>query len=60
MLLGGTVAGSWSSPDEWEKLLVLSRFKAVTAPFTCQRHRPAVSGKKQRAPVKKTLRIAKI
>ena len=30
MLLGGTVAGSWSSPEEWEQLLVASRFKAVT------------------------------
>ena len=33
MLLGGTVAGPYSGPEEWEKLLVRSRFKAVTAPF---------------------------
>ena len=33
MLLGGTVAGSFAGPEEWEKLLVRSRFKAVTAPF---------------------------
>ena len=33
MLLGGTVAGAYQSPEEWEKLLVRSRFKAVTAPF---------------------------
>ena len=33
MLLGGTVAGPFSGPEEWEKLLVRSRFKAVTAPF---------------------------
>ena len=35
MLLGGTVAGSYSNPAEWEKLLVATRFKAVTAPFNC-------------------------
>ena len=33
MLLGGTVAGPFSGPEEWEELLVRSRFKAVTAPF---------------------------
>ena len=33
MLLGGTVAGRYSGPEEWEQLLVRSRFKAVTAPF---------------------------
>ncbi len=33
MLLGGTVAGNFSGPEEWEKLLIRSRFKAVTAPF---------------------------
>ena len=36
MLLGGTVAGPWSCPEEWETLLVRSRFRAVTAPFTCR------------------------
>ena len=34
MLLGGTVVGA-KSIAEWEKLLVASRFKAVTAPFNC-------------------------
>ena len=34
MLLGGTVAGEFHSPEEWEKLLVRSRFRAVTAPFS--------------------------
>lgn len=33
MLLGGTVAGEFHTPEEWEKLLVRSRFRAVTAPF---------------------------
>ena len=33
MLLGGTVSGSWRNPEEWEALLVRSRFRAVTAPF---------------------------
>lgn len=36
MLLGGTVSGSWTSPGEWEKLLIASRFRAVTAPFNCR------------------------
>ena len=36
MLLGGTIAGNWSGPEEWEKLLVRSHFKAVTAPFDCR------------------------
>ncbi len=35
MRLGGTVAGRWSGPEEWEELLVRSRFRAVTAPFAC-------------------------
>ncbi len=33
MLLGGTITGSYSDAAEWEKLLVRSRFKAVSAPF---------------------------
>ena len=33
MLLGGTVAGKFSGPEEWEQLLIRSCFKAVTAPF---------------------------
>ncbi len=36
MLLGGTIAGNWSGPEEWEALLVRSGFKAVTAPFSCR------------------------
>ena len=36
MLLGGTVAGKWNSPEKWERLLAASRFKAVTAPFSCR------------------------
>lgn len=35
MLLGGTVAGHFTGPEEWERLLAASRFKAVTAPFNC-------------------------
>ena len=35
MLLGGTVAGRFSTPAEWEQLLAKSHFKAVTAPFNC-------------------------
>ncbi len=35
MLLGGTVAGTYAGPEEWERLLSASRFKAVTAPFDC-------------------------
>ena len=35
MLLGGTVAGRYTCPEDWEDLLVRSRFKAVTAPFNC-------------------------
>ena len=35
MRLGGTVAGRFSTPEEWEGLLRQSHFKAVTAPFTC-------------------------
>ena len=42
MLLGGTVAGRFSCPEEWEDLLVRSRFKAVTAPFTCRTPRAEI------------------
>lgn len=35
MRLGGTVAGRYASPAEREELLVRSRFRAVTAPFSC-------------------------
>ena len=36
MRLGGTVTGQYSSVPEWEELLVRSRFRAVTAPFSCR------------------------
>ena len=42
MLLGGTVAGRWTNPSEWEKLLVASRFKAITAPFNCHTPREEI------------------
>ena len=35
MLLGGTVSGAYQNSEEWEQLLIASRFKAVTAPFSC-------------------------
>ena len=43
MLLGGTIAGQWSTPEEWEALLVKSRFRAVTAPFDCHTDPQAVA-----------------
>ena len=42
MLLGGTVAGPYQSPEEWEKLLAVSHFKAVTAPFDCRTPRETI------------------
>ena len=36
MLLGGTIVGTYSGVTEWEKLLKRSRFKAITAPFSCR------------------------
>ena len=36
MLLGGTVVGEYRTPEEWEKLLIASRFRAVAAPFSCR------------------------
>ncbi len=42
MLLGGTVTGKYSSPEEWEELLIRSRFKSVTAPFHCGMSRETV------------------
>ena len=35
MLLGGTVSGNFHGPAEWEPLLIASRFRAITAPFSC-------------------------
>jgi len=43
MLLGGTVAGQWTCPEEWEALLVKSRFKAITAPFDCRTDKREIS-----------------
>lgn len=43
MLLGGTVTGTYNSPAEWEKLLTASRFKAITAPFTCHTPREEIA-----------------
>ena len=42
MLLGGTVAGRWETPEEWEALLIASKFKAVTAPFDCRTDRRVI------------------
>ena len=42
MLLGGTVTGAYSSPAEWETLLIRSRFRAVTAPFHCRMPRAEI------------------
>ncbi|MBE5808775.1 MAG: sugar phosphate isomerase/epimerase [Clostridiales bacterium] len=35
MRLGGSVVGPYTTPSEWEALLVATRFRAVTAPFNC-------------------------
>ena len=42
MLLGGTVAGTFASVEEWEQALVASRFRAITAPFSCETNRSEV------------------
>ena len=42
MRLGGTVAGTWQSPEEWEELLVRSRFRAITAPFNIHTSRKEI------------------
>ncbi|MBO4627471.1 MAG: sugar phosphate isomerase/epimerase [Lachnospiraceae bacterium] len=42
MRLGGTIAGRYAGPGEWERLLVASKFRAVTAPFTCHTPRDEV------------------
>ncbi len=42
MLLGGTIAGQWETPEQWETLLTASHFKAVTAPFTCRSPRKLI------------------
>ena len=43
MLLGGTVTGKWKTPEEWEALLIKSRFRAITAPFDCQTDPEAIA-----------------
>ena len=43
MRLGGTIAGTFSGPEEWEDLLVRSHFRAVTAPFTCRTPREEIA-----------------
>ena len=35
MRLGGTIVGPWESTEQFEALLVSSRFRAITAPFNC-------------------------
>lgn len=47
MLLGGTVVGNWSTPKEWEALLVKSRFKAITAPFDCHTPKAEIDAYRQ-------------
>ena len=42
MLLGGTIAGQYANPAEWEEALALSGFKAVTAPFSCDTPRDEI------------------
>ncbi len=44
MLLGGTVAGPFANPQEWEQRLALSHFKAVTAPFNCFTRQTLIRG----------------
>lgn len=34
MRLGGTIVGEFNTPEDFEKLLIKSRFRAITAPFT--------------------------
>ncbi|MBR2824314.1 MAG: sugar phosphate isomerase/epimerase [Clostridia bacterium] len=35
MRLGGTIVGNYATMEEWEEMLVRSRFRAITAPFHC-------------------------
>ena len=44
MLLGGSITGSYTNVPEWEKLLVRSRFRAITAPFSCRTPKEEISG----------------
>lgn len=36
MRLGGTVAGRFETPEQWEEALARTGFRAVTAPFSCR------------------------
>ena len=42
MRLGGTIVGAYRNAEEWEALLAASRFRAVTAPFTCRTAREEI------------------
>ena len=42
MLLGGTVAGQYQHPAEWEQALAASGFRAITAPFSCRTPRDEI------------------
>lgn len=42
MRLGGTLAGSWKTMEEFEALLVASRFRALNAPFSCHTPRAQI------------------
>ncbi|MBQ8110752.1 MAG: sugar phosphate isomerase/epimerase [Clostridia bacterium] len=59
MLLGGTVAGPFAGPGEWEQLLIRSGFKAVTAPFDCRTPRGEVDAYREIC-LKHGVRIAEI
>ena len=50
MRLGGTVTGAWKTPEEWEALLVQSRFRAVTAPFDCRTPRDVTDALREALP----------
>ena len=59
MLLGGTVAGSYADPTEWEQALTASGFRAVTAPFSCDTPRDEIRAYCEIA-AKHRVRIAEI
>ena len=44
MLLGGSIVGPYSGLPAWEELLKRSRFKAITAPFSCLTPRSEIDG----------------
>ena len=59
MLLGGTVAGVYAGPEEWERALAATRFKAVTAPFSCRTPREETAAYREAAR-RRRVRIAEI